>query len=328
VTSTSGRGPRVVAFGGGHGLSASLCALRLVTGDLTAIVTVADDGGSSGRIRAELGSLPPGDLRMALAALAADDEWGRLWAQVYQHRFGGGGTLDGHAVGNLILTALTEVTGDPVRALDLASRLVRGTGRVLPLATSALEIVADVVGLDPDDPGRAVEVRGQVAVATTPGRVVAVRIEPPEPPACAEAVQAVHDADWAVLGPGSWFTSVIPHLLVPDMAKALAGSSARVCVALNLSPQPGETDGFSPETHLEVLAAHAPELDIAVVLADRCAIRGAETGLRETAAGLGARLVVADVAARDGTPRHDPERLAAAYGEIFSKDDGGDTRWP
>ena len=324
--------PKVVAFGGGHGLAASLHALRRVTDELTAVVTVADDGGSSGRIRSELGSLPPGDLRMALAALAADDEWGRVWAQVYQHRFGGGGTLDGHAVGNLVLTALTDITGDPVAALDLAGRLVRGTGRVLPLATSALEIVADVVGLDPDDPGRAVEVRGQVAVATTPGRVVAVRIEPPEPPACAEAVQAVHDCDWAVLGPGSWFTSVIPHLLVPDMAKALAGSSARVCVALNLSPQPGETDGFSPETHLEVLAAHAPDLDVAVVLADRSAVSGDEAGLRETAAGLGARLVVADVAARDGTGsdgsgRHDPERLAAAYDEIFSSDDGGETRW-
>jgi len=316
--------PSVVAFGGGHGLAASLHALRRVTDALTAVVTVADDGGSSGRIRSELGSLPPGDLRMALAALAADDEWGRVWSQVYQYRFGGGGTLDGHAVGNLVLTALTDITGDPVVALDLAGRLVRGTGRVLPLATSALEIVADVVGLDADDSGRAVEVRGQVAVATTPGRVVAVRIEPAEPVACAEAVQAVHDCDWAVLGPGSWFTSVIPHLLVPDMAKALAGSPARVCVALNLSPQPGETDGFSPETHLEVLAAHAPELEVAVVLADRSAVVGDEPGLREAAAGLGARLVVADVAARDGTPRHDPERLAAAYDEIFT---GGDRSW-
>ena len=319
--------PRIVAFGGGHGLAASLNALRRVTDQLTAVVTVADDGGSSGRIRSELGSLPPGDLRMALAALAADDEWGQVWARVYQHRFGGGGTLDGHAVGNLVLTALTEITGDPVTALELAARLVGGTGRVLPLATSALEIVADVVGLDRDDPGQAVEVRGQVAVATTAGRVVAVRIEPAEPPACAEAIKAVHEADWAVLGPGSWFTSVIPHLLVPDMAKALAGSSARVCVALNLSPQPGETDGFSPETHLEVLAAHAPDLDIAVVLADRSAVGAAETGLRETAAGLGARLVVADVAARDGTPRHDPARLAAAYDEIFGNEDRGETAW-
>jgi uncharacterized cofD-like protein len=324
-----------VALGGGHGLSASLAALRQVTSSLTAVVTVADDGGSSGRIRSELGALPPGDLRMALAALASDDEWGRTWARLYQYRFGGAGALDGHAVGNLVLTALTEITGDPVAALDLASALVRGVGRVLPLASSALEIVAEVVGLDPTDPGRVQEVRGQVAVATTPGTVVAVRLEPPEPSACVEAVQAVHDAEWAVLGPGSWFTSVIPHLLVPDMAKALAGGPAHILVTLNLSPQRGETDGFSPETHLEVLAAHAPDLELAVVLADRTAIGGAETSLRETAEGLGARLVVADVANPDGSPRHDPQRLAAAYDEIFragnentSRSKEGDTSWP
>jgi uncharacterized cofD-like protein len=344
-------GPRVVAFGGGHGLSASLQALRRVTTALTAVVTVADDGGSSGRIRSELGALPPGDLRMALSALAADDDWGRTWAEVYQHRFAGGGTLDGHAVGNLVLTALTDITGDPVAALDLAGQLVHSAGRVLPLATSALEIVADVVGLDPADPGRAQEVRGQVAVATTPGRVVAVRVEPAEPVVCAEAVQAVHDADWAVLGPGSWFTSVIPHLLVPGMAKALTGGQARVVLTLNLVPQVGETDGFSPETHLEVLAVHAPDLTVDVVLADESAVTGGATGLREAAAGLGGRLVVADVAAREGTApdgtaphstgrrgtgrripgRHDPTRLAAAFDEIFrssSSDDRGDHLWP
>src|SRR5206468_7352869 len=142
------------------------------------------------------------------------------------------------------------------------------------LATSPLEIVADVVGLDPADEGAAVEVRGQVAVATTSGRVVAVRVEPEEPPACQQAVDAVLDADWAVLGPGSWFTSVIPHLLVPDMAKALAGTHAKRLVALNMSPQPGETEGFSPETHLEVLAAHAPELELDVVIADESSVAG------------------------------------------------------
>lgn len=319
---------RVVAFGGGHGLSASLAALRRVTPALTAVVTVADDGGSSGRLRDELGALPPGDLRMALSALATEDDWGRVWSEVYQHRFGGEGTLAGHAVGNLILTALVEVTGDMVAALEMAGRLLGTAGRVLPLACTPLEIVADVVGLDPSDPGRVVEVRGQVAVATTPGRVVAVRVEPPEPAACPEAVQAVHDADWAILGPGSWFTSVIPHLLVPDMAKALAGTRARKLVALNLSPQPGETDGFSAETHLEVLAAHAPELDVDVVLADSDAVRGVEDGVREAAAALGARLVVRPVALRDGTPRHDPVRLAEAYAGILAGDDeGGANGW-
>jgi uncharacterized cofD-like protein len=321
-------GPRVVAFGGGHGLAASLSALRQVTPELTAVVTVADDGGSSGRLRAELGTLPPGDLRMALAALAADDATAQVWASLAQHRFAGDGSLSGHAVGNLLITALTELLGDPVAALDCVATLLRAAGRVLPLATDPLEIVADVVGLDPDDPGAAVEVRGQVAVATTPGRVVAVRVEPAKPPACPQAVEAVLDAEWAVLGPGSWFTSVIPHLLVPQMAKALSATSARRVVALNLSPQPGETDGFSPETHLEVLAAHAPDLRVDVVIADAGAVGDDDAELREAAAGFGAELVVASVARDDGTPRHDPERLAAVYREIFgSTDDGGHAAW-
>ena len=319
-------GPRVVAFGGGHGLSASLAALRQVAGELTAVVTVADDGGSSGRLRAELGALPPGDLRMALAALAGDDEWGQAWAALAQHRFDGTGSLAGHPVGNLIITALAEQLGDPVAALDMTGRLLGTSGRVLPLATEPLEIVADVVGLDGDDPGAPSEVRGQVAVATTAGRVVTVRVEPPEPPACAEAVQAVMEADWAVLGPGSWFTSVIPHLLVPEMAKALAGTRARRIVALNLSPQPGETDGFSPETHLEVLAAHAPDLELDVVVADERVVGPGLTSLRDAAAGFGAELVVADVACTDGSPRHDPVRLAAVYRDIFGRD-GGDKAW-
>jgi uncharacterized cofD-like protein len=322
-------GPRVVAFGGGHGLSASLSALRRVTSDLTAVVTVADDGGSSGRLRQELGALPPGDLRMALAALAGDDEWGRTWAQLAQHRFSGSGSLAGHPVGNLVITALADRLGDPVAALDLVGRLLQACGRVLPLATTPLEIVADVVGLDPADPGLAEEVRGQVAVATTPGRVIAVRLEPPEPAACGEAVQAVMEADWAVLGPGSWFTSVIPHVLVPEMAKALAGTRARRVVALNLSPQPGETDGFTPETHLEVLGAHAPELELDIVIADESAIGSGEAALRDAAAGFGAELVVAAVALGDGTPRHDPAKLAAVYADIFDThgSNGGNAAW-
>src|SRR5206468_3466166 len=195
------------------------------------------------------------------------------------------------------------------------------------LATSPLEIVADVVGLDPADEGAAVEVRGQVAVATTSGRVVAVRVEPEEPPACQQAVDAVLEADWAVLGPGSWFTSVIPHLLVPSMAKALAATSARRAVALNLSPQVGETDGFSPETHLEVLAAHAPDLELDVVIADVSAVAAGDSDLREAAAGFGAELVVAELACDDGSPRHDPDRLAAVYRQIFSSSNGGNAAW-
>ena len=310
-------GPRVVALGGGHGLAASLLALRRVTPHLTAVVTVADDGGSSGRLREELGILPPGDLRMALAALAGDDEECRTWEALLQHRFDGDGPLAGHAVGNLLLAGLVASTGDQVRALDVTGRLVGAVGRVLPMSCVGLEIVAEVTGLDPDDPSALSEVVGQVAVATTPGRVSAVHLRPNEPPACAEAVQAVLDADWVVFGPGSWFTSVLPHLLVPGLREALVRTSARRLVCLNLAAQAGETDGFSPEAHLEVLVAHAPELALDVVLADQAGVRD-RRALERAVASAGASLLLAPVARGDGTPRHAPERLAAAYTRAFA----------
>ena len=310
-------GPRVVALGGGHGLAASLAALRQVTTELTAVVTVADDGGSSGRLRAELDAVPPGDLRMALAALAGDDAWSQTWQQLLQHRFAGSGPLGGHAVGNLLLTGLAQTTGGIVEALDLVGRLVGARGRVLPASCSPLVVVAEVSGLDPADPAALREVVGQVAVATTPGSVRAVHLRPAEPKACAEAVQAVLAADFVVLGPGSWFTSVLTHLLVPELRAALEQTAATRIVALNLAEQPGETDGFSPEAHLDVLAAHAPKLQLDVVLADRDAVLDAR-GLMTAVESAGGRLVLAPVALDDGTPRHDPERLAAAYRQVMA----------
>jgi uncharacterized cofD-like protein len=309
---------RVVAFGGGHGLAASLSALRRVTDDVTAIVTVADDGGSSGRLRQEFGVLPPGDLRMALAALCGDDDWGTTWARVVQHRFGGDGDLAGHSLGNLLIAGLWDLLGDnPVAGLDWVGRLLRVTGRVLPMAAVPLDIVASVEGLDPAAPSAVSTVRGQAAVAVTPGRVRSISLLPPDPPAVPEAVAAVREADWVVFGPGSWFTSVLPHLLVPSLREALTGTTARKLVALNLIPQPGETEGFSPHRHLEVLADHAPSLSFDVVLADAGTVAGAEEDLRKAAALLRATLTLADVAAADGT-RHDPVRLAAAYRRVFT----------
>jgi uncharacterized cofD-like protein len=314
-------GPKVVALGGGHGLAASLQALRRVTPHLTAVVTVADDGGSSGRLRTELGVLPPGDLRMALAALAGTDEWGRTWEALLQHRFGGDGPLAGHAVGNLVLAALTEQTGNPVAALDLTAQLVGASGRVLPMSCRPLEIAAQVLGLHPDDPARSTEVVGQVAVATTTGSVVAVELRPARPAACEQALEAVRDADWVLLGPGSWFTSVLPHLLVPDLRTALVETPARRLVCLNLAAQAGETDGFSPEAHLDVLAAHAPDLTLDVVLADERAV-GDVNALRAAVEAAGGRLVLGAVARDDGTPRHDPVRLAQVLGPVLADGDG------
>ena len=309
---------KAVALGGGHGLAASLGALRRVTGDLTAIVPVADDGGSSGRLRRDFGVLPPGDLRMALAALCGDDEWGTTWSKVVQHRFGGDCELSGHTVGNLLIVALWDLLDDTVAGLDWVARLLGTGGRVLPMAAVPLDIVAEVVGADPAKPDEVSTIRGQHQCALTSGQVRSITLLPADPPAVPEAVRAVLDADWVVFGPGSWFTSVLPHLLVPELASALHVTAARRLLVLNLAPQQGETEGFSPHQHLEVLAGHAPALTVDVVLADRSA---ADTGnladLEKAAAVLGARLVIADVAAPDGTPRHDPTLLSETYAKIF-----------
>ncbi len=489
-------GPKVVALGGGHGLYASLSALRRVTDRLTAVVTVADDGGSSGRLRRELGVLPPGDLRMALAALCGDDQWGQTWRDVVQHRFRSEGDLQGHAVGNLLIVALWELlggastgtppttppetsptqtpgatqggppegppnhapasaAGDPqgssaegssgdavsgsrgdepsgalvdarggsaeaapndapgsvpgvppggpssitlegsagggpgsaqggaaegssgdapggsrgdesggvlgdarggsaeaaavvagpgvsdgvvagvgggvpggpawgapsgstVAGLDWVGRLLGAHGRVLPMAAVPMDIVAEVRGADPSRPDEVTRVKGQVACAKTPGSVLGVSLVPADPPACPEALAAVEDADWIVFGPGSWFTSVLPHLKVPALARALTSSRARRVVALNLAPQPGETDDFSPQAHLEVLQAHAPDLSVDVVIADAGVVDD-PAALEKAVRRLGGRLVLAGVAADDGSPRHDPARLAQAFVQIFSE---------
>lgn len=318
-------GPKVVALGGGHGLAASLSALRRVSGRLTAVVTVADDGGSSGRLRRELGVLPPGDLRMALAALCGDDDWGLTWARVLQHRFKSQGELHGHATGNLLIVALWELLGGHVEGLDWVGRLLGARGRVLPMSAVPMEIEALVAPPGGEAPRELATVRGQHAVATTSGRVVAVQLVPPDPPACQEALDAIAEAEWIVFGPGSWFSSVIPHLLVPDLRAALVASKARRMVTLNLSPEGGETEGFTPEMHLEVLTAYAPELRLDAVVADPGSVPD-EALLRRVTRELGAELLIEDVALGDGTPRHDPVRLATAYAKAFGH--GRIASWP
>lgn len=312
-----------VALGGGHGLFATLSALRRLEADLTidsltAVVTVADNGGSSGRLRGEFGVLPPGDLRMALAALCRDDEWGRTWADVVQHRFAGEGDMQGHVIGNLLIVGLWELMGDHVRALDWVGRLLGAQGRVLPMAVTPMDITAEVRGLDPTDPALTTTVRGQVEVATTEGDIVSVALDPVAPQACDESVQAILDADWVFLGPGSWFTSVIPHLMVPGLRQALTDTRARLVVVLNLEPQEGETPGFGPEDHLAALFEHAPDLHIHTVLADRGSVAHHDQ-LRDVVSAAGAELVLADVAADDASDRHDHARLAAAFEEIVSR---------
>jgi uncharacterized cofD-like protein len=312
--------PAVVALGGGHGLAASLAALRHLTDQLTAVVTVADDGGSSGRLRRELGVLPPGDLRMALSALCDDSEWGRTWRDLLQHRFTSHGDLHQHAVGNILIVALWELLGDQVKGLDWVARLLGARGRVLPMSTVPMDIEADVADL----PGGGTVVRGQAEVATTAGRVTAVRLLPADAPACPEAVAAVRAADWAVLGPGSWFTSVMPHLLVPELRDALLTGSGRICLVLNLATPYGETDGLSAADHVRVLAEHAPGMRVDVALADPRAVDDVH-GLSGTVADLGGELVLRQVSSVSQPAKHDPLRLAAAFRDVFDRV-LGDTR--
>ena len=319
---SGGHPPRVVAFGGGHGLAAALAAWRRITPHLTAVVTVADDGGSSGRIRREMPVLPPGDLRMALSALAGEGAETRQVAELLQHRLGGSGVLAGHPVGNLVLTGLVEMHGgDTVRALDDLCRLLGARGRVLPMADVPLDLVATVESTDPDDPARSRRIRGQAAIAATPGRVRDILVSPADPPVHPAVLEAIARADVVSLGPGSWYTSVLPHLLVPRLRAALAASSARVVVVLNLEPQPGETDGFSPEEHLTVLQAHLGGVALHTVIADAESVvdrRGLLSAVRE----CGAELVLTPVAEDGGAPRHDPARLAGALREGLGEQRG------
>jgi uncharacterized cofD-like protein len=256
---------------------------------------------------------------MALAALAGEGGEA-LWTRLLQHRFGGSGALAGHAVGNLLLAGLMEVTGNPVAALDEVGALLGVRGRVLPMSCEALDIEAEVTGLEEDVPQRAHRIRGQVAVASTPGRVRRVRLLPERPRACPEALAAVRAADLLLLGPGSWFTSVLPHLLVPELREALVTSRARRVIVLNLAPEPGETAGFSPEQHLAVLADHAPELRVDAVLADVDAVPIPDRLNRAARAVLApsGRVHLAPVAAADPTtPRHDPRALADALAAVL-----------
>jgi uncharacterized cofD-like protein len=325
----------VVAFGGGHGLSATLRALRElrrsgVDLNITAVVTVADDGGSSGRIRHLRGGLPPGDLRQALAALADPaDATAQQAAEVMQFRFDGDPEKDplaGHAVGNLMLLGLMEMLGDPVAALDRAGAMVRAVGRVLPMSPRPLHIEATIRGDDPAHPGRASVVRGQHNVAVSRGVVEDVRLtsaprswaadeSDTSPQACAEAVDAVLSADWLLFGPGSWFTSVIPHLLVPEIGVAIEASQARRVVTLNLAVEL-ETAGLSLPDHLRALARYLPGLRVDVVLADGNVV-GDPNGVRYAAESLGAQVVLAALAVPDGGPRHDPAALATALHDVF-----------
>lgn len=305
----------IVAMGGGHGLAATLTALREITSDITALVTVADDGGSSGRLRAEFGVLPPGDLRMALAALCADDDWGRGWARVLQHRFSSSGELNGHSLGNVLLTALWEIHEDPVIGLTKVGQLLRVVGRVLPMSPIPLDIEAVVRSMESGISERII-VRGQSAVALARGMIEEVRLIPDSPPTHPEALAAIARAEWITLGPGSWYSSVLPHVLLPETRRALAETKARKVLMLNLkAPHPGdEAADLGAQGRLEFLHRHAPEVGFDLVLTDPSILT---KELAEYVASLGAKLEVRDLAHAPTSDQHDPKKVVSALVEIF-----------
>ncbi len=297
--------PRVVAIGGGHGLARALSALRRLEAEPTAIVTVADDGGSSGRLRRELDIIAPGDLRMALLALARRTDL----ADALSHRFERG-ALAGHALGNLLLVALAEQRGgDFEAAVETAAGLLDCAGRVLPATVEPVQLKATVAGQVRD---------GQVSVQSGTGRVEMVWLEPSRPRPAGSAVAALREADVVVLGPGSLFTSITAALLVPDLAAALVTSSARVVLVANLATQAQETDGLDLGAHVAGLLAHVPGLRLDVVVAHDGPVPegpGTPLGTALTDPRV-ARVVTADLALRraDGVPvaAHDAGRLAEA----------------
>ena len=294
---------RDVALGGGHGLAVTLAALRLLGVEPTAVVTVADDGGSSGRLRRDLGLLPPGDLRKAMLALADPAAEVR---ELFAYRFERG-DLAGHNLGNLALAALTDLEGGFLEALQAASRWLGVHGQVLPATLVPVRLCGQVDGR---------HVEGQVAIMTATGRVESVWLEPRSPAAVPAAVAAVRGADLVLLGPGSTFTSVVPNVLVPELAAALVDAADRLVYICNLEAQPGETSGFPPEAHLAAILDHCPGLRVATVLCQRPP--DAAGAAREVAAfaALGAAVVHAEVAADDAPGRHDAARLATALKEL------------
>ena len=296
-----------------------LSALRQLTPEITAIVTVADNGGSSGRLRSEFNALPPGDLRMALAALCADDEWGRNWADLMQYRFTSDGDLNGHAVGNLLLAALWDRDGDPIKGLDRVGALLKVVGRVLPMSLTPL----DIEGTFKNWQGTQV-IRGQKEVAVGKGSLENLVLIPPDAKATKEGLASIADADWLTFGPGSWFSSVLPHLLLKEQIEAIVDSRAKKMIFLNLDANPSATGdefaGNSPAEHLRLLRIFAPELGCDIAVVDQSIMTHAEmsSALEAIVKEMGGRLIVADLATSPGSNHHDPRKLVSVFRNIFA----------
>ena len=310
------RGPKVVAIGGGHGLNTLLRGLKEHTDNITAIVTVADDGGSSGRLRRDLGMLPPGDFRNCLAALSESEG---LVSQLFQYRFGEDTDLDGHSFGNLYLTAMTAITGSFEAALAESSRVLAVRGRVIPSTLAQVTLAAEVLSTEPAAGRPALaHVRGESNIGHAEGRIQRVYLLPADPPAYPEAIRALLDADLIVIGPGSLYTSVLPNLLVQDLCAALESAQALKVYVCNVATQAGETAGYDVEDHVEALTSHVGRGVFSVALAngniisDRALGGGAEWVRPPARRPEGYRLVLADLVDAQYPWRHDSAKLAHA----------------
>ena len=317
------RGPKMVVVGGGTGLSSLLRGLKVYSANITAIVTVADDGGSSGRLRQEFGVLPPGDIRNCLAALA-DQE--KLLTELFQYRFQAGNGLVGHSFGNLFLTAMSEITGDLERAIAASSQVLAVRGRVLPATLSDVCLWAQL------EDGRRIE--GESNITAANGKIIKIGCTPERPPALPAVLKAIHEADYIIIGPGSLYTSIIPNLLVPEIADAIAKASVPRIYVCNIMTQPGETVGYTVGDHIRAIdeACGQPLFDAVLVHrkvpSAQSLINYAQVGShpvfldRDAVGKLGRRIVLSNVMDEDQDTnwvRHNPERLARVLLRWYSK---------
>lgn len=308
------QGPRIVALGGGTGLATLLRGLKEYTTQLTAVVTVADDGGSSGRLRRELGILPPGDFRQCVAALAEAEP---LMMLLLQYRFGGGSGLEGHAFGNLLIAAMANITGSFESALRELSRVLAVRGRVLPSTLARVTLCAE------KSTPNLQRVSGESAIPKHDGQIARVYLEPEHAPAYPEVVRAILEADLIIAGPGSLYTSVMPNLLVPDIQNALRASKAVKLYVCNIATQTGETDHFSVEDHIQALEQHIGAGIFTHILANNnyAAHLGASSEwVKPRAARANAHtLILADVVDETKPWRHDSAKLARVILDWYDK---------
>ncbi len=306
-------GPKVVAIGGGHGLYTLLKGLKKYTHNITAVITVADDGGSSGRIRRDFNTLPPGDFRNCLVALA-DDEG--LMAKLFQFRFGRGAGLDNHTVGNLLITALAELSGSFEKALSESARVLAINGRILPSTTERITLCAEV---HCPDTSEITLVEGESAIPKRMGKIERVFIKPEKAKAYPETIKAILEADIITIGPGSLFTSIMPNLLVEEISGAIRASKGMKIYICNIATQRGETDGFTLEDHVKALEKNVGKGLFDIIIANNnlnLEIPDAEPVL-PTLEDPNYRLVTADLADGENPWRHDPDKLARVIMEIY-----------